>query len=1341
MAIEIPQTLPVVGVMQEQKKYIVQREDKEYLVKQLKFQYGKDRPETLQCIIKLDDEKQVREIKQDYRPYLEAFYKKGNIYTFTVKADRMQTSNYYEVSDDLGFFSRLYNVRGIELKVGQCIRCMVSDILGSMLKLVFVGIQPEEEKFNELRKELKKYAEKELTDGDELVEMLLDGSAEESYEQRIDEWLVRYIMQTEPTSPTEEQQETEADVPQQPIKDKRQERLEKVRTFSLYVLEESNLLRQLTPKDLTFVQHHLSQVVAHSEVMTQAVTAIVNEKQEEEVTHIFDKLSTSGFLYNAKRQLLMADFILRLSPKLFEKEIEQLFNVITLEENKQMQTIEPYVSSFARMLEHYILQCREVTDNVDSTEGNDELQNRVTSIIKALAMQQLLGGKCKHAPFDVNLNRARLYRYLTYLKGCNIPRCFEKAYYCLMGEHVPQLEFSWRDVQAPLLIMMRVSEQGMAGELATTRHFVTNKVNLELSDTISLSPCHATINCKNQLPANLLPWHHMEVCLNDTVHFGQSADAESMRPYETLWKNLERHLFESDDVARGLSLHAQLKTKRFPDKNDIVTIRIDRESSFDGTFHCIIEDDAFQGEGVIDANEIVRYRAYPDLHCFRDEQGLQLLLPVRVKCIEENNRYQFEMSSLLNEAIDDNFLYEEEEDFVAVVTNFSEQKHTYVCVTDYGLTISLPQSCTPDYLPNGTFIKARIAERKRGVGTHVGRFMGYAQGVSFTTPQAFNNLMVWYAGEGAVWNPADNDASNSQDSDTGVMDADEMLSANYVGELMKITDRIAVVTSDYRQAYNYLGFTRLLALTLNNQAQADYYTKRMKLILLLKHFETNGRIDWNEMSSYEQMGDNVQNYQGLYTQYQQLQTVSYLSESSHDEELWAQSISSSDPLLKQLSKLVLAYNMMGEFKLQTAQIQIHKKINALLNIQERQSNLMTFGEEDLHTEFKTSIVYPAGNSMREDAERQTWVILHVICGFLNAEGGHLYLGVNNEGMGIGLQSDATSSLFKGKNFRDSYERYVIDNITWKLGNETLLLIRTEWIDAKGKDVLCIHIKPSRKVVKLDGSCWCRFTSETRELKGETLRNFVASRQAEYAALIEKMQATEENADKVSDNAENTSAESMEEAPTPNYQPADNTPLSTADTLPPIQTSIQPLHDGAYALAYINFLDATTYMHCEDAYYGKARLTLPVYDGYDDDYVVVVYTDGNVMRVPVNHILAQNQRKSYSLYVEAGVDIFFAALARPTDLLLSTRYDHKKNRYVTRCDTVANLCEENSLNAKGEEIVSVQADLASCAIISQNIGKFKKITDLAVTQLGADLSTKSHEKLRLLLEDMGVALSQ
>ena len=133
---------------------------------------------------------------------------------------------------------------------------------------------------------------------------------------------------------------------------------------------------------------------------------------------------------------------------------------------------------------------------------------------------------------------------------------------------------------------------------------------------------------------------------------------------------------------------------------------------------------------------------------------------------------------------------------------------------------------------------------------------------------------------------------------------------------------------------------------------------------MLKHFETNGAIEL--IGEYEKMGDNLNHYQGLSKQYHRLLCVSYLQQSEHNEELWQLVQTAKDPLLCKLAKLVLTYNLSGDFKLQQTQIVLHKKIRELLNIKERETDLVSFGEEGQEAEFKTSIVYPANNHMRED---------------------------------------------------------------------------------------------------------------------------------------------------------------------------------------------------------------------------------------------------------------------------------------------------------------------------------------------------------------------------------------
>ena len=385
--------------------------------------------------------------------------------------------------------------------------------------------------------------------------------------------------------------------------------------------------------------------------------------------------------------------------------------------------------------------------------------------------------------------------------------------------------------------------------------------------------------------------------------------------------------------------------------------------------------------------------------------------------------------------------------------------------------------------------------------------------------------------------------------------------------------------------------------------------------------------------------------------------------------------------------------------------------------------------------------------MREDIERQTWVILHTICGFLNSRlGGKLYLGVNNEGMGVGLQSDAQHRYFRGGNFHDRYERYIQDNVAFKVAKEALSLLSFEWPNAAGRDVLCITILPSEKLVKLDGQYWVRFGSETRELVGEMARNYNVQRQAErqaaMATAVTPVASLIDNDTLTILNATVKAEEKVAEQP---KEPKAATAMPNAEKCPTrssIHTTVQHHDDDAYAVAYVNFIDHRTYSHTSEMYYGQARLTIPIYHGSENDYLVVVNTDGTMMRVPLQHILEQDERKPYSLYVSDDVDILFAAVAKEDDLLYSDRFSAKKNRVVSRCDTILNLTECDSLNARGASLVmNTQAQIRQCAIIPHSqANSFKKITDLTEKQIGSDLLTKSYEKMRLLIEREGITLN-
>lgn len=82
-----------------------------------------------------------------------------------------------------------------------------------------------------------------------------------------------------------------------------------------------------------------------------------------------------------------------------------------------------------------------------------------------------------------------------------------------------------------------------------------------------------------------------------------------------------------------------------------------------------------------------------------------------------------------------------------------------------------------------------------------------------------------------------------------------------------------------------------------------------------------------------------------------------------------------------------------------------------------------FGYESATKEFKTSIVFPAGG-IEPNIDRQLSYILKTIAGFQNAQGGELYIGVNDSGSVSGINED-----FKYLNASETDSFTYVENCT------------------------------------------------------------------------------------------------------------------------------------------------------------------------------------------------------------------------------------------------------------------------------------------------------------------------
>lgn len=121
------------------------------------------------------------------------------------------------------------------------------------------------------------------------------------------------------------------------------------------------------------------------------------------------------------------------------------------------------------------------------------------------------------------------------------------------------------------------------------------------------------------------------------------------------------------------------------------------------------------------------------------------------------------------------------------------------------------------------------------------------------------------------------------------------------------------------------------------------------------------------------------------------------------------------------------------------------------------------------------------------------VIVKTVCGFLNAEGGTLFIGVNDDGETVGLDTDL--STLGSKSNLDGYELFLRQLIETNLSVPTAATVRISFEPVNGGTVAVVRVSASGKPVFAkaakgqgsDGSeFWVRMGNQTRQLHGDDM---------------------------------------------------------------------------------------------------------------------------------------------------------------------------------------------------------------------------------------------------------------
>ena len=160
-------------------------------------------------------------------------------------------------------------------------------------------------------------------------------------------------------------------------------------------------------------------------------------------------------------------------------------------------------------------------------------------------------------------------------------------------------------------------------------------------------------------------------------------------------------------------------------------------------------------------------------------------------------------------------------------------------------------------------------------------------------------------------------------------------------------------------------------------------------------------------------------------------------------------------------------------------------------LEENLGSLIAQGEGPT-LEFKSSFRWDyKQNKLNRGLEN---AVLKTLAGFMNAGGGTLLIGVNDDGEILGLEKDYTS--LKKRN-RDGFELAIMTAVSTKLGPEFCQHLSVMFHQIEGKDVCRILVMPSHQpvFVKQDKATrfYLRTGGSTRELNIEEAMSYVTNR--------------------------------------------------------------------------------------------------------------------------------------------------------------------------------------------------------------------------------------------------------
>lgn len=1091
--------------------------------------------------------------------------------------------------------------------------------------------------------------------------------------------------------------------------------LQTIRRDCSDILELSDLLNICSDNEREFYQGRLTLLIEQLGYYIKAVELIENETSGEDnldtpekfIDSIFTKLKTSGFVYHPIKNFNILSSLFLRKPELMNERIKELLAII-YERDIKFWEKEPFNTALTKLLELYIREC---DGKIDKTKDNEEL---IDNNMKSLALQLLLiGDSNDNSIANYYLNSARLCNLSSYKVQGKTNKLIDAAFYYMFHSSAKLPNYGLDNVAE---LLPHLIANSTIHKIDTINSFAKGKNRLLISSNgIRLAASPEPINDLHPVfPKNLELWNNLQIFLpsKTSINLNTVSSSSNITSYENTWKEIELEFF---NVSKAPTTSTKKNKKRHR-VDELVRITFTGQDEKDrNKYYCQIEDE-IGGDGYIKIEDIVPYTiASTSLRHFYANDGSRYVFMATILDYEDG-MFHFSMLEEIKESVSDFYSYDE--DIICSVGNTPNASGMAPAITKEGISVSIENASDFEGVTRNSIVSCRLMGS--GTGTfhlqcQINDFVSY----DYDLNSAFRTLMQ----KCSVGKIPEN---ITQQEEQQIMESDKVLDEAYVREVIFLIDRKALVDKDYVKSYNYLGFARLLSLLIGWESQAAYYKGRMDIISMLHYFAKNSRVDSEELSKLENANEELfSNNPVLKDRFLQLQAVSFIGKSEHNDELFK--MSKDNPSLANLASLVLAYNTVIFNKMEGVANDIYNKIIQLLKLKGYEIGLKYYGTESEVSEFKTSILFTAEG--KYNPKEQMSEILRGINSLMNTNGGTLYVGVNDSGYGVGVEGD----LIEYKQNKDEYKRAISDAVALEWGN----IVLTTYIesidfdaDNPDKDVLVIKVRRNETGLPYEGKWFVRKVSGKRRLSEDEFNEYKKIGRPQNDAPVNSTAITDVKEPEPSENIISLVSESQ-------FIKSKEDGIKTSR----LRENVLADYEENYVepIGYFRFLGSgkfkkfTNYDYNED----ESLLTLVVKEEEKDGYLVLGYEDGHIVKVSVELLLDYSDGKDYTR--NSDQKLIFASIASDEDAILTISNENKsRSKVIMRLDSISNF-EEDKLSSSGELPFNdglVESVLAFDVIPDKYKSEFKKILDLKKTTPGAtnNAVTKSIVKK---LNDWGI----